>query len=99
MQYPFYILRKVVRAISWFFEPESERIYCKSSSELRDNLKEGDEIYVLNKAGKYVKYYWNETDLNVLEMMSEVERQYYAASNPDFMQDWNEEEYLKAMYE
>ena len=55
MQYPFYILRTIKHAINWFFEDEEERIYCRSSQELRDNLKKGDKIFALNLSGKYIQ--------------------------------------------
>jgi hypothetical protein len=49
MQYPYYILRKVKRAIFWFFEEETEKIYFTHWSEIEQELQEGDIIFALDQ--------------------------------------------------
>ena len=56
MRFPYYIIRTIKHAIDWFFEDEEEKIWCRSDSELRDNLKSGDKIFALNtSSGEYVQ--------------------------------------------
>jgi hypothetical protein len=60
MQYPYYILRKIKRAMFWFFEEEVKKIYLRHWSEIEEELQEGDTIYALKHRGiqipsKYVE--------------------------------------------
>ena len=53
MQYPYYIVRKINRAIDWFFKPETEKIYCTDWQEIGEQLQEGDIIFALDNCGSY----------------------------------------------
>ena len=56
MEYPFYIIRIVNHVLTWFFELEEEKIWIRSSSELKEKYNpETDTIFAKSKDCGYVK--------------------------------------------
>ena len=68
MKHPFKIVRVVKRAITWFFEEETETIGCNSLEDVNANLQKGDKVLKLSNKGIYRDYDKFEYASQILDM-------------------------------
>ena len=84
MYYPFKIVRVVKRAITWFFEEETETIGCHDIHEVYAKQKKGDKVFKLVGHGEYKPY----TKVNALEdAINQLDETFYQYS--DWSNKWN----------
>lgn len=84
MFYPFKIVRVVERAITWFFEEETETIGCHDIDEVYAKRKKGDKVFKLVGHGEYKRY----TKENAIEdAIDQLDKTFYDCN--DWSNKWN----------
>lgn len=84
MYYPFKIVRVVKRAITWFFEEETETIGCHDIDEVYAKLLKGDKVFKLVGNGNYEPY----TKIGALQdAIDQLDETFYDCN--DWSNKWN----------